>query len=245
MFGFHRGTSLFAVGHIALAYLLGKVSARALKVNFIVPLVLVLSIIPDIDLPIGLLFNSTDFHRGPTHSLISAFLIFIPFFIVYRQKVVPYFLALISHSVIGDLFIGGHIQLLWPLTPQQYALYPLIPIIYIDEPINIALEITLFAVATAVMVKTKDILGFFRNHKSNLVLVIPIFTVLLPALVGYPFDDALLLTLPTMGLVHLFYFILFSIAVLVTIKSLLFKTREKNKEEKRVEATGKSTVGYC
>ncbi|MGE5637644.1 MAG: metal-dependent hydrolase [Chloroflexota bacterium] len=79
---------MFAVGHMALAYLLSKTSAKGLKVNVIVPAVFVLSIIPDIDILFG-----GEFHRGPTHSSIVALVIFIPFFIIYRRKTVPNNLA--------------------------------------------------------------------------------------------------------------------------------------------------------
>ena len=68
---------MFAVGHISLGYLVGNFFARILKVQFNVPLVIVLSIIPDIDIIFELLLGNP-VHRGPTHSLIFAFLI-LPF----------------------------------------------------------------------------------------------------------------------------------------------------------------------
>jgi len=188
---------------MALAYLLGKASGKLLKVNFNIPLILVLSIIPDIDL-----IFMPSMHRGPTHSIIIATLVFIPFFVLYRQKATPYFAALASHSLIGDFFIGGQLQLLWPLSTQQFGL----PFINIYDPINIALEFTLFAIATIIMVKTRDLFRFFRNSKLNLILAIPIFTVLLPTFVSYPLSVPILLVLP-----HLFYLVLFTISVLIVI----------------------------
>ena len=197
---------------MALAYLLSKASGKLLKVNFNIPLILVLSIIPDIDILFDFLFNS-DIHRGPTHSVIMAILIFIPFFVLYRKKSVPYFVALASHSLIADLIIGGNLQLLWPLSASEFGLYELgFPYIDIYSPINIALEFTLFIVALLVMLKTRDILHFFRNNKLNLVLVIPIFTVLLPTLASYPLTVPILLILP-----HLFYLLLFAISVSIVL----------------------------
>jgi hypothetical protein len=193
---------------MAIAYLLGKGSARLFKVNFNIPLILTLSIIPDIDL-IFQFFLRSPLHRGPTHSLITAILVFIPFFLVYRQKAVPYFAALASHSLIGDFFIGGQIQLLWPLSTNEYGFRG----INIYNPINIALEFTLFAIALIVMLKTQDILRFFRNSKLNLILAIPIFTVLLPTFLSYPLYVPFLLVVP-----HLFYLLLFSISVLIVLK---------------------------
>jgi membrane-bound metal-dependent hydrolase YbcI (DUF457 family) len=191
-----------------LAYLLGKASAKLLKVNLNIPLILVLSIIPDIDILGDFIFNS-EIHRGPTHSIIVAIVVFIPFFVLYRQKVMPYFAALASHSLIGDFLIGGQLQLLWPLSTNEFGAHELgFPYINIYNPINIALEFTLFAVALVVMLKTRDLFHFFRNSKLNLILVIPIFTVLLPSFVGYPLRVPILLILP-----HLFYLVIFSISV--------------------------------
>ena len=112
---------MFGVGHMALAYLLAKGSAQPLKVNINIPLVLVLSIIPDIDI-----LGGEAFHRGPTHSLILAVLVFIPIFTLFRKQAIPYFLALVSHSLIGDLFIGGNLELFWPLSTSPVSL-PIIP----------------------------------------------------------------------------------------------------------------------
>jgi membrane-bound metal-dependent hydrolase YbcI (DUF457 family) len=202
---------------MALAYLLGKSTSKILKVNLNIPLLMVLSIIPDIDL-----IFMRSMHRGPTHSIISAFIVFIPFFIVYRKQAAPYFIALISHSLIGDFFIGGQTQLFWPITTQQFGLHELnSSYINIEDPVNVALELTLLLIATIIMFKTKDILQFFKNNKSNLILIIPIFTVLLPTFVGYPFDVPLLETLPAEAVAHLFYIVLFVISVLIALKGIL------------------------
>ena len=208
---FKEESASFAVGHMALAYLLGKSSAKLLKVNLNIPLILVLSILPDADILLGI----GELHRGPTHSLITALIIFIPFFALYRRKAVPYFLALVSHSLISDFLIGGQIMLFWPLTSSFFEL----PIyINIWSSVNITLEWTLFAVSTIVMVKTGDLSLFFRNKKSNLLLAIPIGTVLLPTFVSYPLQVPLLLMPP-----HLFYLVLFSISVLTVIAGFIRK----------------------
>jgi hypothetical protein len=197
---------------MALGYLLSKTSAKLLKVNINVPLVLVLSVLPDIDIIFDFLFN-IEIHRGPTHSVISAILIFIPFFLLYRQKAVPYFTALVSHSLIADFLIGGQLLLLWPLSTAEFGF----PFITIESRLNIALEFTLFVIAVFVMLRTSDLFQFFRNHKINLILAIPIFTVLLPTFIGYPLYVPILLVFP-----HLFYLVLFAISVLIVFKGLLY-----------------------
>ena len=200
---------------MGIAYLLAKASGKLLKVNFNIPLVLVLSILPDSDIIFQFLFGS-NIHRGPTHSIIVAILIFIPVFIIYRKKATPYFAALASHSLIGDFFIGGQIQLLWPLSTREFGLPELgFPYINIESPINVALEFTIFIIATVVMFKTRDMHVFFRKRKLNLVLAVPIFTVLMPTFVGYPLHVPFLLVLP-----HLFYLVLFTIAVLIVLKDI-------------------------
>ncbi len=213
---------MFAVGHMALAYLLSKASATRLKVSANLPAILVLSIIPDIDI----LFGSDEFHRGPTHSAVVALLVFIPLLVAYRKRAVPYFLALLSHGLIGDLIVGGNVQLLWPLSSNSISLTPWLPKIEIDSPINVALELTLFAIATIIMFKTKDLQMFVQDRKSNLLLVIPTFTVLLPTVLGYPLGVPVLLLPP-----HLFYLALFMIAILEVLLGFSIKQRNHSSSE--------------
>ena len=221
---------------MAIAYLLGKASSKPLHLKLNIPLLLVLSIIPDIDIIYDFLTRS-ELHRGPTHSIVVAIIVFIPFFIVYRKKAIPYFLALISHSLIGDFFIGGQLQLFWPFSTTQYGLYELGSYyINIFSPINIAIELILFTIATLVLYKTEDWKVFLTKNKSNLILIIPIITVLLPSTIGYPFTAPLLLTAPFLALAHLFYLVLFRIAVLKVLLPMYRKRFQStaNNSNKRV-----------
>jgi membrane-bound metal-dependent hydrolase YbcI (DUF457 family) len=213
---------MFAVGHMSLAYLLGKASSKPLKVNPNIPILLVLSILPDIDIAFQTITGIT-IHRGPVHSVIVALIIFAPFFIMYKKRAVPYFLAYISHFI-GDFFIGGQLQLFWPLTTNNFGLHEA-GSMYIDiySSMNIAIELTLFTAALVVMAKTGDYKVFFRSDKTNLVLIIPIATVLLPTFVGYPFAEPLFLFLPLMGAAHLFFLILFGFSVLIVLYSVVKK----------------------
>ncbi len=200
---------------MSLAYLLGKGSSKGLRVKLNIPLVMVLSIIPDADIIVDKL-TGAHLHRGPSHSVIVATLAFVPFFIVYRRKAVPYYLALISHALVGDFFIGGNVQLLWPISNAKFGF----TFLSVFSPINIALEMSLFLVAMLVMYRTSDSKVFFSSNKSNLLLIIPIFTVLMPTLIGFPFSAPLLVTEPILAVAHLVYLVLFSIAVLKTLQSL-------------------------
>jgi len=197
---------------MALAYIIAKPAAKSLKTTLNIPLVMVLSVLPDIDLIVPA------FHRGPSHSVVTALIVFLPVFLLYAERGLPYFLALVSHSLIGDFLIGGRVQLLWPLSQHFYGNNLLN--IKITDPANIALELILFAIATAIMFKTKDLFCFFQAKRSNLILTIPLLTVLLPTFAAYPLRVPLLLVAP-----HLFYLVIFSIAVAIEILRITRKDR--------------------
>ena len=203
---------------MSIAYLLGKSTSQALKTKINIPLLMVLSIIPDIDILYDFVTHS-QIHRGPTHSAIFAAVIFIPFFIYYRKTALPYFFALVSHSLIGDFFIGGQIKLFWPVSSKLFGFHESgFYYINIFNPVNIALEIALFASAALILYKTRDWKYFLNGNTTNLILIIPITTVLLPSTIGYPFTESLLFSAPILALAHIGYLLLFTAA---TLKSLI------------------------
>ncbi|MCW3995060.1 MAG: metal-dependent hydrolase [Candidatus Bathyarchaeota archaeon] len=228
--GLKEDTASFAVGHMAIAYLIGKGFERLLHVKVNIPLLLVLSILPDIDIIFDF-FSGTEMHRGFTHSLFFAILVFAPFFMIYGRKVLAYFFALLSHSLIGDFFIGGGLQLLWPLT-TTFGFNETLGGRYISifNPINTTLELILFAVATYVLYRAKDWKAFLSGDKTSLVLIIPVATVLLPTTIGYPFSQSLLLSdmwfIRFLAIAHLFYLVLFSIAIFKALIALVHDKRQ-------------------
>jgi membrane-bound metal-dependent hydrolase YbcI (DUF457 family) len=193
------------VGHFALGYVFGKLTALATKTKMNIPLILTLSVIPDIDILIPYVE-----HRGPFHSIIMAIIIFIPILALYRKSASPYLIALIQHSLIGDYIAGGQVQLLWPLTSQPFGIE-----ISIRSSTNITLEWLLFIAAAIVMVKTKDTRVILQPHNSNLILAIPTFTVLLPTFLAFPLDVPLTLIPP-----HILCLILFLTSLLIDIKKI-------------------------
>ena len=198
---------MYAVGHFALGYLAGKVSSKSLKVNLNLPLVFLASVFPDIDLVIPGLE-----HRGPLHSVIVYCLLFLPLFFHYRKRAIPYFLALTQHIIVGD-FITGETQLLWPASVDMIGLG-----VDIASLTNIALEWVLFISCIAIMFKTKDVLLLFKQQSSNLILSLPVLTVLLPTVVSFPLYVPLELLVP-----HLVFLILFVFSILMDWKSTLKK----------------------
>jgi len=202
---------MYAVGHFALGYLTGKVAAKSLDVKVNLPLLFLASVFPDIDILIPGLE-----HRGPLHSVILFCLIFIPIFAIYKKRAAPYFVAVIQHIMIGDYLIGGNLQLLWPLTANTYGFH-----VGIASLINIALEWCLFLISMTFMIKTKDIFFLFKQHPSNMILAIPLLTVLLPTLISFPLYVPLALLIP-----HIVYLILFTIPILIDWKVILTKTEK-------------------
>ena len=200
---------MYAVGHLALGYISGKATSKLLNTNVNLPLLFVASIIPDIDL----LIPSLE-HRGPTHSLIISVLIFIPLAIYYRKKAIPYFIALTQHAFIGDYITGGGIQLLWPLNSTHYGLA-----IEITTLANITIEWIVFLTAFTILLKTKEASTLFQPNRSNLLLSIPTFTVLLPTLLSFPISVPIALIIP-----HLIYLIVFTVSILIDFKAILKKS---------------------
>ena len=199
---------MYAVGHLALGYLTGKATSKLLNINVNLPLLFVASIIPDVDLLIPGLE-----HRGPTHSLIIYALLFIPALLLYGKKIIPYFIALTQHSLIGDYITGGA-QLLWPLaTTNLYAIE-----IQITSLANITIEWILFLTSFLIMYQTKEATTLFQPHPSNLLLSIPAFTVLLPSFLSFPQYVPSALIIP-----HLTYIVIFTIAILIDLKSVVKK----------------------
>ncbi len=191
-----------------MGYILGKATSKSLNVDLNIPLVLIASIIPDIDM---LIFGLE--HRGPTHSLILVFLFFLPAFTLYRERAAPYLVAVVQHSFPGDYFTGGGVQLLWPLTPYWYGIG-----ITITSLTNIFLEWTLFLAFLTIMFKTKDVWTLFQHHTSNILLSIPILTVLLPTLLGFPLSVPLALVIP-----HVICLVLFAFSILIDFRYIVGK----------------------
>ncbi|MBA7605819.1 hypothetical protein ES703_12954 [subsurface metagenome] len=139
---------MLVLGHIALGYITGKTVSKATDQNINIPVIWILSLLPDIDLLIPGLQ-----HRGPTHSIIVAFIIFTPIFIITSWKAAPYFAALASHSLIGDYFTGKT-QLFWPLSLEWLEF---------ERPIRMGsalesyIELALFAAMILILILSRDL----------------------------------------------------------------------------------------
>ena len=99
----------------SLRLLDGEAASKLLDVRINVPLLFLASILPDIDLILGLE------HRGPTHSLIVYAVLFEPVSWFYGKRVVPFFVALAQHSLLGDLLTSGGVQVLWSAVYERFG----------------------------------------------------------------------------------------------------------------------------
>ena len=195
-----------------------------------------LSVIPDIDILIQMLVPAVE-HRGPTHSIIMAFIVFIPIFAVYRKKAAPYLVALISHSLIGDYIVGGGVQLLWPVTTRCFGMS-----IGIRSQTNITMEWTLFLISIIILLKIKDTATLLQPHNTNLMLTIPTFTLLLPTFLSFPLDVPIWLIPP-----HLAYMSIFSASIIISLfkPSRTRKIADANGKPRSITIEIQKSTRYC
>lgn len=168
---------MFAVGHIALGYLTGKPLGRLMGAEVDLSLLLALSLLPDIDLIIPWIT-----HRGPTHSLFFIALVAAMIAAYRPRQASPYVAALSTHSLIGDMVTDGGTQLLWPFSAELIQLR----FFTVSASHAVYLEMALFLALLATMAVTRDLHKLIKPHKGNLMLVIPVSTILLPLAIEYP-----------------------------------------------------------
>ena len=106
---------MYPFGHFAVAYFIVYFLGRYVREDYSLPVVLVASVLPDLDV----LFSRFIVHRGPTHSVVTMSVLFVVFYVVFRRGVL-YYVALLSHSLIGDYFTAYGIQLFWPMSYRWY-----------------------------------------------------------------------------------------------------------------------------
>ena len=195
----------FAIGHFSLGYLLGTTSAKILNTRLNMALIFTVSVLPDIDL----LLPTFLAHRGPTHSLFFFLFVFLPIFAVYRKKAIPYFIVLLSHSLIGDIYSNMEgIQLFWPISTDWFAIAE----ISNKSLFSVGFESTLFAVSTVIMVVTKDFPRLIFSKISRIYWFPPFVFVLGPLLLGGispTYELPFLLVFPSV-----FYLVIFSLSII-------------------------------
>jgi membrane-bound metal-dependent hydrolase YbcI (DUF457 family) len=198
-----------------LGYLFGKTSSRIAKVKVNLPLLFAASILPDVDMAIGFIM-----HRGPTHSLIILTFLMVPFFVIFSKQAFPYYVALISHVLIGD-FVTEGCQLLWPLSELWFGALN----IEVTSLTNAIVELALFLLILPFMYKLGDIKTFLLPKNKNWAITIPLAATFAPLLwlaLGQKDPIPILLVVPS-----IFYIGLFTYAISIWLRASHTKNEEK------------------
>ncbi len=211
---------MFAIGHFALGYILGKTSSKLSKVKVNLPLLLAASVLPDVDLLLRFLT-----HRGPTHSLLTITVLMVPFFLLYRKRAIPYYAAMLSHILIGDFFTGG-VELFWPLSHSTFG------VLNLDTAglLVSTIELILFLLTLPFMYKLGDLKTLLKPDNKNWALIIPLGAIIGPLVsLGRGREDALpaLLIIPS-----LFYIGLFSYSLFVWFRARHTKDKDNQQQQR-------------
>jgi membrane-bound metal-dependent hydrolase YbcI (DUF457 family) len=208
-----REKQTFAVGHLALGYITGKAASKLLNVNVNIPLLFVASIIADVDLLMPSLLE----HRGPTHSIILFLAIAFPAILLWKKQAIPYLVAFASHPFVGDYLTAssaaGGVQLFFPLSSTWFSGG--------SEASFFAyayVELALLIVFLMLMLTTRDMMTLIKHNSSNLLLVIPVSTALLPVFLRFPFPVPSILIIP-----HLILLILLALPIFIDLKHLIHR----------------------
>ena len=144
----------------------------------------------------------------------------IPFFVLYHQRVIPYYAASLSHIFIGDFFTGGA-QLFWPLSQSQFGVLN----INVFSLPNVIAELALLIFTLPIMYKLGDLQTLLKPHNKNWALIIPFGAVLGPLL---PLGQNQIITLPSLLVVpSLFCMGLFAFSMLVELRVVLNKDADR------------------
>ena len=181
---------MLAVGHISVSYLVTRGLKKGRWSTTSIPLVWIFSLLPDVDLLIPGLR-----HMGPTHSLFFAIMFFLPIFIYYRGKILPYFLAYLSHTVLGDLFTNRSVMFLWPFSSRFFRI-PLPFNVWYKKTFNTNLELVMFGLFCMIFFLTKDYARELYSGSVKYLFFIPFIALLVPVVFSIPVSVPLRLIIP-------------------------------------------------
>ena len=76
-----------------------------------------LGVLPDVDLFLG---GFGVGHHTFLHSWFFWFVLFVPLMVIFRWRVIPYFVAVVQHFAFGD-FVVGEVMLFWPFSSSFFG----------------------------------------------------------------------------------------------------------------------------
>lgn len=141
--------------------------------KLIIPLILLLGIIPDSDL---LLDTFGIMHRTVTHSFLLWTLIFIPLFIMFRLKSLPYFVAVVQHFAFGDILMGK-VMIFWPFNRSYIGFGFAMP-----STFDVAMETAGLLIAAAIIIYSGDLRRTLAVEKRNTLMALPLMAIIISGL---------------------------------------------------------------
>jgi hypothetical protein len=137
-----------------------------------------LGVLPDIDLFLG---GFGVVHHSFTHSFFFWFIIFVPFFVVFRQKSIPYFVAVVQHFAFGD-FLVGNVMIFWPFSLSYFGFN-----IGMPSVLDVALETAGLLLAAGIIIFNGDLRRLLSVDTRNILMFLP-FLALLTSMLFFAVD---------------------------------------------------------
>jgi hypothetical protein len=103
-------------------------------------------------------------------------ILFLPFFIIFRLKSVPYFVAVVQHFAFGDFLIGTRVMIFWPFNSSFVGFN-----FGMASPMDVALETAGLVLTLVIMVYIGDLKRLFSVDKSNIFMLLPSLALLASA----------------------------------------------------------------
>ncbi|MDQ1279713.1 MAG: hypothetical protein QG670_975 [Thermoproteota archaeon] len=164
------------------AYVWAAVFAGKPREKIFVPAVLMLGVLADVDLFLRRIGVQ---HHTLVHSPIFWLLIFTPFFIMYRQRALPYFAAVVQHFLFGD-FLVGSVMVLWPFSSLLLGLN-----VSMSSLLDVIIETVGLALAAIVSYHSGDLRFILSVDIHNMLMMLPLMA-LLSSMMWFSVDWAII-----------------------------------------------------
>jgi hypothetical protein len=165
---------LFFLGHMVWAYVWAAMFTGKRNGKLFIPLVLMLGIAPDIDI---LLRGFGVLHHTFTHSFFFWLIVFAPFFVFFRRKSVPYFIAVAQHFAFGD-FLVGNVMIFWPFSQSYFGFN-----IGMTSMLDVALETAGLLLTAGISYYKGDLKRMLSTDIRNLLMFLPLLALLTSMLI--------------------------------------------------------------
>lgn len=155
------------------AYVWATISAGKHRGRLFMSIVMTLGVLPDVDL---FLRGFGVLHHSFTHSLFFWFILSVPFFVVYRRRVVPFLVAVVQHFAFGDLLFGI-VMIAWPFSQSFFGLGIAMP-----STLDIVFEIGGLLLAGGVSFFNGDLKRILSVSSASLLMLLPFLALLVSML---------------------------------------------------------------